>query len=103
MLGADEIMIEPISFLPGQRQHLLGAWREVVHGFFTHIQECSYLSGLSNLPPPFVPVVRAAGRFTFRKCSRTMSALSKSRSSAESFSECCFCKCAGCVRMNNSC
>ena len=42
------------------------------------------------------------GRLTGRKRSRTISARSKSRSSAESFSECCFCKWAGCVRMNNS-
>src|SRR3989442_1350601 len=34
--------------------------------------------------------------------SRNMSARIKSRSSAESFSECCFCKCAGCVVMNSS-
>ena len=45
---------------------------------------------------------REIGRLTGFNRSRTMSARSKSRSSADSFSACCFCKCAGCVMMNNS-
>jgi len=45
---------------------------------------------------------REIGRLTGFNRSRTISARSKSRSSADSFSECCFCKCAGCVTKNNS-
>ena len=36
MLGADEIMVETVSFFARQRQHLLGTWRKIVHGFFAH-------------------------------------------------------------------
>ena len=36
VLGADEIVIEAVGFLARERQHLLGARREVVHGFFRH-------------------------------------------------------------------
>ncbi len=36
VLGAHEIVVEPVGFLARQRQHLLGARREIVHGFVTH-------------------------------------------------------------------
>jgi len=52
--------------------------------------------------PVFGGVGFVTGRLTFLSRSRTMSERSKSRSSAESLSENCFCKCAGCVKMNNS-
>ena len=37
VLGADKIVVEPVGFLARQRQHLLRARREIVHGFFAHI------------------------------------------------------------------
>ena len=36
MLGAYEIVIEPIGFFSRQREHLLRPGREVVHGFIAH-------------------------------------------------------------------
>ena len=33
MLGADVVVVEAVRFLAGERQHLLGARREVVHWF----------------------------------------------------------------------
>ena len=36
MFGADEIVIEPVGFLARQREHLLGARREIAHGFVAH-------------------------------------------------------------------
>ena len=52
VLGADEVVVEPVGFLARQRQHLLGARREIVHGFFAHTcSNCYDLSGLSNPAP----------------------------------------------------
>src|SRR5258708_37912156 len=102
MFRADEIVVEPVGFFARQCQHLLGTWRKIVHRVFVcHILLCFYLLGLSNAVPPG-PAGFEIGRLTFLKCSRNMSERSKSRSSAESFSENCFCRCAGWVRMNNS-
>ena len=36
VFGADEVVIKPIGFLPRQREHLLRAGREIVHGFLAH-------------------------------------------------------------------
>ena len=33
VLGADVVVVEAVRFLAGERQHLLGARREVVHWF----------------------------------------------------------------------
>jgi hypothetical protein len=33
VFGADEVMVETVGFLTGQREHLLGPRREIVHGF----------------------------------------------------------------------
>src|SRR2546426_1434137 len=102
MLGSDKIVVKAVRLLPRQREDLLGSRGEVVHGlFFAHNSKCNHLSCLSN-PGACGGGGLAIGRLTCRKRSRTISARSKSRSSAESFSECCFCKWAGCVRMNNS-
>src|SRR5215203_6347205 len=101
MFGADEVVVEAVGFFARQCQHLLGARGKVIHGFIAHTSKCNHFSGLSN-PPPDVPGGLAMGLLTCRNRSRTISARSKSRSSAESFSECCFCKCAGWVRMNSS-
>ncbi len=102
VFGADEVVVETVGFFPRQREHLLRARREIVHRFLiAHTSKCNYLAGLSN-PPSGDAGGGTTGRLTTRNRSRTISARSKSRSSAESFSECCFCKWAGCVRMNNS-
>jgi hypothetical protein len=29
-------VVQPVGFLPGQREHLLRAWREIAHGFIAH-------------------------------------------------------------------
>src|SRR6266853_4567818 len=102
VLGADKGMVKAIGFLPREREHLLSARGEIIHGlFFAHSSKCLYFCGLSN-PVGGVAGGFAIGRLTGRKRSRTMSARSKSRSSAESFSVCCFCRWAGWVKMNNS-
>jgi hypothetical protein len=31
MLGADVIVVEPVGFLAGKGQNLLGAWSEIIH------------------------------------------------------------------------
>src|SRR6266850_7130714 len=100
MFGADEVMVEAVRFFARQREHLLCARGKIVHGFIAHNSKCSHFSGLSN--PPEVSGGLAIGRLTWRSLSRTISARSRSRSSAESFSECCFCRWAGWVKMNNS-
>src|SRR5260221_3226438 len=47
VFGADKIVVEPVGFLPGQRQHLLGAWRKIIHRFVAHTY-------LINATEPFV-------------------------------------------------
>ena len=56
VFGADKVVVEAVGFLARQRQHLLGARREIVHGFFahTHTSKCNYFAGLSN-PAPAAP------------------------------------------------
>src|SRR6185369_10090017 len=100
MFGSDEIVIEAIGLFSGQSEHLLCARGKVVH-LVTHTSKCSHFSGLST-PPADDGGSLAIGLLTCLSRSRTISARSKSRSSAESFSECCFCRCAGWVKMNNS-
>ena len=89
MFGADEIMVKTVGFLPRQREHLLRPRREIVHCFFAHSLKCSYFS-VSPAAAARGGSGLAIGRLTCRKRSRTISARSKSRSSAVSFSECCF-------------
>ena len=36
MLGAEEIVVEPVGFLARQREHLLRARRKIAHGFIAH-------------------------------------------------------------------
>ena len=33
MFGAEKVVVEPVGFLPRQREHLLRARRKIVHGF----------------------------------------------------------------------
>src|SRR5579859_1481454 len=103
VFGSDEVVVETVSFLTRQCEDLLGSGRKVVHGFFAHNYslKCNHCHCLSN-PAPGPGGGREIGRLTGLRRSRTMSARSKSRSSALSFSECCFCRWAGCVKMNNS-
>src|SRR5690348_3274214 len=103
MFGADEVVVEPVGFFARQREHLLSSRGEIIHGFFAHNYslKCRYYYCLSN-PLPGGGGGLEIGLLTGLSRSRTMSARSKSRSSAESFSECCFCRCAGWVKMNNS-
>src|SRR5205085_1848044 len=110
MFGADKVVIEAVGLFARQREHLLCPWRKIIHGFVAH--NYSSKPTLKNAilllfydfskPAPGDPGGLARGRLTGLSRSRTMSARSKSRSSAESFSECCFCRCAGCVRMKSS-
>src|SRR5947209_10607184 len=88
MLGAHEIVVEPIGFFAGKRENLLGAGCKIIHRFVTHTSKCSYLSSLSN-PGAGGTAGLEMGRLTGFKRSLTISARSKSRSSADSFSECC--------------
>ena len=37
VLGAHVIMMEAVGFFAGEREHLLGARREIVHRFLGHI------------------------------------------------------------------
>src|SRR5256885_4420533 len=101
MLGPHKIVVEAVGLFASKRENLLGAGCKIIHRFVTHTSKCNHFSSLSN---PAAGGARglATGRLTGFNRSRTMSARSKSRSSADSFSECCFCRCAGCVRMNNS-
>src|SRR6266702_1711574 len=103
MFGADKVVVESIGFLARQREHLLGSGRKVVHGFIAHSysSKCYHYYCLSN-PEPGGGGGLEIGRLTGLRRSRTISARSKSRSSAESFSECCFWRWAGCVKMNSS-
>ena len=51
VLGADEIVVEPVGFLARQRQHLLRPRREIIHGFVTHSlrgSRCFELPDLSS-------------------------------------------------------
>src|SRR5215467_2835725 len=49
VFGSDEIMVEPVSLFPSEREHLLGARGKIVHGlFFAHKLKCDHFSGLSN-------------------------------------------------------
>src|SRR5207249_136610 len=84
MFGADEIMVETVGFLAREREDLLRPWCEVVHCFIAHTSKCNHFSCLSN--PGAGGGGLAIGRLTCLRRSRTMSARSKSRSSAESFS-----------------
>src|SRR6266851_4536225 len=103
MFSADKVVVESIGFLARQREHLLGSGRKVVHGFIAHnySSKCYHYYCLSN-PAPGGGGGLEIGRLTGLRRSRTISARSKSRSSAESFSECCFWRWAGCVKMNSS-
>src|SRR6266481_1546983 len=101
VLGADKIMIEPVGFLARQSKNLLRTRSKIIHCFIAHKSQCNHFSGLSN-PAPVGGSCLAMGLLTCRSRSRTISARSKSRSSAESFSVCCFWRCACCVMINNS-
>src|ERR1051325_4609728 len=101
VFGADEIMVKTVGFLSCQGQHLLRTRSKIIHCFFAHKSQCNHFSGLSN-PAPMGGRGLAIGLLTGRSRSRTISARSKSRSSAESFSVCCFWRWAGCVKMNSS-
>ena len=46
VLGADIVVVEAVGFLPGQRQHLLGAGREIVHWF----HEMRWVRTVSSFP-----------------------------------------------------
>src|SRR5262245_20556060 len=101
VLGADEIVIKTVGLLACQCEHLLRARGEIIGCFIAHKSQCNHFSGLSN-PAPEGGSALAIGLLTCRSRSRTISARSKSRSSAESFSVCCFWRWAGCVIINNS-
>src|SRR5438105_264287 len=93
MLGADVIVIETVGLFASELENLLGAGREIIH--------CSVGVGSEPLPAPFASLLISGLGNTFKRV-RIISARRWSRSSALSF--CCevFCKCAGCVSMNNS-
>src|SRR5262249_25131123 len=102
VLGSNEIVVEAVGLFARQREHLLRPGCEIIHRFIAHnYLKLQHFHCLSN-PAPGGSDSLAIGRLTGLSRSRTMSARSRSRSSAESFSECCFCRCAGWVRMKSS-
>src|SRR6267142_1007798 len=101
VLGADEIVVKTVGLLPREGKNLLRARGKIIHCFIAHKSQCNHFSGLSNSAPEGGSGL-AIGLLTCRSRSRTISARSKSRSSAESFSVCCFCRWANCVIINNS-
>ena len=48
VLGADIVVVEAVGFLAGQREHLLGARREVVHRFLGHVVKVG-MRGISSV------------------------------------------------------
>ena len=45
VFGADEVVVETVGFFARQREHLLRARREIVHGFLiahTHYSKCNH-------------------------------------------------------------
>src|SRR5204863_9851804 len=78
VLGTHEIMVEAVSLLARQRQHLLCPWRKIIHRFIAHktTSTCYHYYCLSN-PAAGGPEGLAMGRLTGFKRSRTMSARSR--------------------------
>src|SRR6516162_1584052 len=93
MLGADVIVIETISLFASKLENLLSAGSEIIH--------CSVGVGSEPSPASFTSLLISGLGSTFKRV-RIIWARRWSRSSAFNF--CCdiFCRCAGCVSMNNS-
>ena len=107
MFGADKIVVEAVGFFARQRQHLLGAGRKIIHGFFAHtyyLSQCNhFIRFVQSAALPSCERLGEIGRLTgLQPLAHHIGTQQIAFLSRQLFSECCFCKCAGCVMINNS-
>ena len=62
VFGADEVVVEPVGFFARQREHLLGARGEIVHGFYHSYNHVPQNAITLLVCPIRHPALRSAGR-----------------------------------------